>query len=1027
MSQTILRAYNDDGDVYDLDVFNEQQFLLDISAIESGDIGKVFGITSQTFALPPTDNNNDYFGNLYDLGVSLSKSNFIKTFPCQVLVDGIEIFTGKIYLEDVITDQNGDTLYNCNVVNETIDFKQQLIDTKFGDLDFSSYDHNLTYANIEASWANALFSGDIVYPLADYGIVENDTTCTKIESGIGAGKFTNADYPVLPIDFKPAIRVKALLGKIFDYVGYDYTSSFFDSAYADSLYMLATRNDYRGITYDSPIEQNFRASQNASITPLVPFTAQTINFDTEQYDNSGGFTSPSFTPAADGQYNFNYLARTQFLGITTPSDPRWIQVRLVVNGFTNVVPASTFSFQGMQNNGIGYVTSNFTNVNLLSTDVVTIQVEFNPVNGGESADIQAGENQHYFEMYQGVQTSQGGNGGFVDIKGIFDNDESVVGFMNGLIQKFNLIIEPLKDNPEILSIEPFNTWVDNGVELDWTDKVDRSIKYKITHPMAGAAEKIYASDVIDKDTANQYSINVLDKTFGSKNYLSESDLSSGTKKIGTYFAPTPMKYIPGTGDFIVPIIHAAEDKRLAFKPRLLHYLGLVDSDSLVGTKAGATTTGRWYFGDGSGTTNTQIQHPVFHHLSELPANVPTSGNISSTVDLHFSNGEHWEYHQSYVNAQTPRDAWFEYWSFYINELYDVDSRLLTLNIVLKPQDIPDIALNDKIFIDGHFYRINKIQGANLTNEQSTVVELIKTSPRKRRYPRRRIGSGIPGDYVDIEATGPFGGGVIVYEDEDGGVASPPDAEEAGRRDYFSVYSGSIGGYALQSPVSSTNTNNGINYVDDRVSNTIIRGSGNVIEVPIDNGEIRGDENNIYNATGQVNIFGNNVTLGTQLTGSVTNAFIVSNIADTTTIVSASNIVALNPVREITEYDNNKVIQGNTKHQGSYTETYINVPVGPGTTTYLTGSSIDQAFHHHFQWTGANGNAIVYIDSALLPEYDGVQQRFTTDNSLTASKTVTLTPIGGLIDGAAEEALSTPYDGLTAQIINGGWLIIQKKG
>jgi hypothetical protein len=198
-------------------------------------------------------------------------------------------------------------------------------------------------------------------------------------------------------------------------------------------------------------------------------------------------------------------------------------------------------------------------------------------------------------------------------------------------------------------------------------------------------------------------------------------------------------------------------------------------------------------------------------------------------------------------------------------------------------------------------------------------------------------------------------------------------------------------------------------------------------VPIENGEIRGDENNIYNATGQVNIFGNNVTLGTQETGSVTNAFIVSNILDSTTIVSASNIVALNPVREITEYDNNKVISGNTKHQGSYTETYINVPVGPGTITYLTGSGVDQAFHHHFQWTGANGNATVYLDSALLPEYDGIQQRFTTDNSLTASKTVTLTPVGGLIDGAAEEALSTPYDGLTAQIINGGWLIIQKKG
>ena len=79
-----------------------------------------------------------------------------------------------------------------------------------------------------------------------------------------------------------------------------------------------------------------------------------------------------------------------------------------------------------------------------------------------------------------------------------------------------------------------------------------------------------------------------------------------------------------------------------------------------------------------------------------------------------------------------------YWSFYINELYDVDSRLVTLNIFLDPTEIPDIQLNDKIFIDGHYYRINKINGANVSREDSVAVELIKTLPRKLKYPRRRI-------------------------------------------------------------------------------------------------------------------------------------------------------------------------------------------------------------------------------------------------------------------------------------------------
>jgi len=51
---TILRAYNDNQEKYDLDLYNEESFRLDISAIESGEIGTVFGISSQKFSLPGT-------------------------------------------------------------------------------------------------------------------------------------------------------------------------------------------------------------------------------------------------------------------------------------------------------------------------------------------------------------------------------------------------------------------------------------------------------------------------------------------------------------------------------------------------------------------------------------------------------------------------------------------------------------------------------------------------------------------------------------------------------------------------------------------------------------------------------------------------------------------------------------------------------------------------------------------------------------------------------------------------------------
>ena len=107
---TILRCINDSGVKYDLDLLEDIPFKLDISAIESGNIGTVFGVSSQKLTLPPSNNNNEFFGNLYDVGATPSTS-FIKTVPCQVLQNGQEIFTGKLYLDEIALKEI------CNLLN----------------------------------------------------------------------------------------------------------------------------------------------------------------------------------------------------------------------------------------------------------------------------------------------------------------------------------------------------------------------------------------------------------------------------------------------------------------------------------------------------------------------------------------------------------------------------------------------------------------------------------------------------------------------------------------------------------------------------------------------------------------------------------------------------------------------------------------------------------------------------------------------------------------------------------------------
>ena len=96
----ILRCTNDEGVVQDIQVQDQLDLRLDISAIENGTIGDVFGISSQDFALVGDNDVNAFFGNLFNLGASPSVA-LQNSIPCQVLYNGAEVFKGKLYIKNI--------------------------------------------------------------------------------------------------------------------------------------------------------------------------------------------------------------------------------------------------------------------------------------------------------------------------------------------------------------------------------------------------------------------------------------------------------------------------------------------------------------------------------------------------------------------------------------------------------------------------------------------------------------------------------------------------------------------------------------------------------------------------------------------------------------------------------------------------------------------------------------------------------------------------------------------------------------
>lgn len=1085
---TILRATNDNGVTYDLDLLNDLDFKLDISAIESGQIGKVFGVSSQQLSLPPSNINNEFFGNLYDVGATPSTS-FIKTSPCQILQNGIEIFTGKLYLENVVTDNQGNDVYNVVVVNETVDFNFLIKDTTFGDLDFTALNHTYSYGNITSSWDGDLVDGAIFYPLVNYGFDEENPLDTQIKGGGEPRTFTNPSSPIRVDDFKPAIRLRECLDAIFELTNYEYTSSLFTSgSEIDTLYMLATKDDKKGISSVSPVSQSFRAYTTSSQDYVAPTIAGQVIFGGENFDNANNFDGTKFTAGADGTYQFELNLVYSIIGYVAVGDERFVDVQVYKNG--GLFDTYNFDLTGVVTGQMNVVTQYYA---LDASDEIDIRVSFTKSGvGSETLRIVSSGNSR-FKLLQGPTTILGGN---VDISQVYDNI-SVPEFLQGLIEKFNLVIEPVRNERNVLRIESFNTWVDSGTTVDWTDKVDYNTKWSISHPLQGEPKNIKFSDVEDNIALTQYHKRTTGKVYGDFEYVSESDLAAGTKEIGTFFSPTPFKGIPGSPQTVMPALCEKDDstqpfKRTNFSPRLLFRKpNRQDALGLIAKAPGGTLVqNQFYFEDENNVVHTETDYGLASHLQTLPA------VFGETLDIHFGNTwspGHYNYHQPQFNGETKRTAWYEYWSFYINELYDIDSRKVTLNVFLEPNEIPQISLNDKIHIDGHYYRINKISGANISRESSVEVELLKTLPRKLYFPRRRV--DVLGDTpVDITVDdASFGAdGFVVYNDFNSGAIYTGSALPIGAtRDGFDTYGTDVV-WNTQKPVQvkfDSQTNIGLNRVAESSETVDTRGDNNTVQNNVQIARVEGSDNLVENnakfitITGTENTIGSSVensaiqqsttssielsTLATIIAGDdtqITNSdksvaigqdltieggnsnIVVGNIdGNQKTVKDLVNVVAINTNRDLENIENaggddyNGIAYiGTNKAVGAQYRDYYEITGSAGGSIDLGATPYEQAHYIYLSWTGGNGTYTLNLPSTdatigLQRGGNGYKRefKFFTDNSLSngANNTIfRLQPSGSdVIEGATfNEVLDRQYDGITIFGTPGAWFILQRK-
>lgn len=129
-------------------------------------------------------------------------------------------------------------------------------------------------------------------------------------------------------------------------------------------------------------------------------------------------------------------------------------------------------------------------------------------------------------------------------------------------------------------------------------------------------------------------------------------------------------------------------------PRLYFFNGMVECEAYY-IESGSLVN--------SGQTKETTQFPYFDHYNVVSGQFPTTGSRS----LLFNN-------EAPVYGQQPSETLFtEYWSNYVELLYNPKTRLITAKAIIPLADYFDMELNDVINWRGNYYHLRAINDYNL--------------------------------------------------------------------------------------------------------------------------------------------------------------------------------------------------------------------------------------------------------------------------------------------------------------------------
>ena len=696
------------------DLYENEDIPLTLSIDDFKNAAEKVQSYSKAFSLPATKRNNKIFNNIFEItrnddGVIFNP--YLRT-KCVLKQNGVLIFEGYLRLIDV-QDKLGEVSYNVNLYSEVIALADYLEDRTFSDLNFGELSHAYNKTNIKASWTSGVTytasntsgfraADTIKYPFVNWEgsiLLANGSTGTNATIG-------NPELTSLEQAFRPFINIRYLIDRIFQNTPFSFTSEFFDEADFKKLYM-----DFNWGSDNNPNDEN--ASLYTGYYTFGIGDGSAANFATSSYDvlnlssniypwiptltppNYNDSTNVLTSTVANEAYSIFYQYSIQNTDtVAREIECRWLYNSTEINysGVQTIPAGGTFSYTGSF-------------IQVMTSPGDTLKAQFK-TNAGTASKVR----QDQTTLFAGVGAYVRWRTGMLNLTSnvLLQTLRGELGqweFLKGIMTMFNLVSIPDKSDPNNILIEPYadvfikttkgTSLSDRSIAYDWTDKIDVS-EMQLT-PLTNLNKKTIFKFVEDDDdyAFTTYKNSVGGHLYGSKVFdASGFTILEGLEEIipEPFAATVPRPLDTQFPNFIVPMIYSynADDgtsSGFENSPRIMYDNGVKNS---------GTT---YYIPAQNGVTSeNQSDFLQFSHLSTIPT-------AQGTIDFHFGECQLIQPIGSPVNT----NLFNLYWMPYFAELYNANTRTMTLKVNLTAGDISTFNLYDTVFIKNREFRVNKIE------------------------------------------------------------------------------------------------------------------------------------------------------------------------------------------------------------------------------------------------------------------------------------------------------------------------------